>query len=37
MKKVYDDTSSMYNEQEYMLTPCRFSPSGWKYIKKDQD
>ena len=22
------------NEDEYMLTPCRFAPSGWKYLKK---
>lgn len=25
----------MYNDEDYMLTPCRFTPSGWKYVRKD--
>ena len=27
--------SSTYNEDEYILTPCRFTPGGWKYVRKD--
>mmetsp|Transcript_33716 Transcript_33716/g.24749 ORF Transcript_33716/g.24749 Transcript_33716/m.24749 type:complete len:88 (-) Transcript_33716:491-754(-) len=26
---------SKYNEKDYMLTPCRFAPGGWKYVKRD--
>ena len=25
----------LYNEDDYMIAPCRFAKSGWKYIKKD--
>lgn len=31
---IADSTSKNYNEEEYVLTPCRFAPSGWKYVRK---
>eukprot|EP00347_Sterkiella_histriomuscorum_P001870 403370361 len=37
IKQIFDDVSSKYNEEDYLLTPCRFSKSGWKYVKKNQD
>jgi hypothetical protein len=27
-------TVGRFNEEDYSLTPCRFSKSGWKYVKK---
>jgi len=34
IKQIKEDATSLYNEEEYILTPCRFSVSGWKYVKK---
>jgi hypothetical protein len=31
---VHEMSTRLYNEEEYILTPCRFAPSGWKYVKK---
>ena len=41
-RSIYEDASmiSMMEEQEskqFMLTPCRFSKSGWKYIPINSD
>ena len=30
-------SSKQYNTDEYILTPCRFAPSGWKYVKKKEN
>ena len=32
---IEKQSSNLYNNDEYILTPCRFAPSGWKYVKKD--
>jgi hypothetical protein len=34
MNEIADLSVRLYNEDEYILTPCRFAPSGWKYLKK---
>jgi len=34
MRQVYDQTTTKYNEEEFMLTPCRFAPGGWKYVRR---
>lgn len=35
LSELAESTKKTYNEDEYILTPCRFSPSGWKYVRKD--
>jgi hypothetical protein len=35
--QIRDDTTSLYNEDEYILTPCRFAKNGWKYVKKTNE
>jgi hypothetical protein len=32
--ELADHSSNKYNQDEYILTPCRFAPSGWKYVRK---
>ena len=34
LTEIADQSSKQLNEDEYILTPCRFAPSGWKYVKK---
>ena len=35
LSELAESSKKTYNEDEYILTPCRFSPSGWKYVRKD--
>ncbi len=35
--RIRDDTTSLYNEDEYIITPCRFAKSGWKYVRKTNE
>lgn len=35
LSELAESSKKTYNEEEYILTPCRFSPSGWKYVRKD--
>ena len=32
-----EHSSHKYNQDDYILTPCRFAPSGWKYVRKTQN
>jgi hypothetical protein len=34
VNNIKDASSKRFNEEDYTLTPCRFSKSGWKYVKK---
>ena len=34
MEEVAEASKRLYNEDEYILTPCRYAASGWKYVKK---
>ena len=33
-QEIHEQSLHQYNTDEYTLTPCRFAPSGWKYVKK---
>jgi len=35
LKSHLSGRGMLYNEDDYMIAPCRFAKSGWKYIKKD--
>ncbi len=35
LSELADSSKKTYNEDEYILTPCRFATSGWKYVRKD--
>ena len=35
--ELAEHSSHKYNECDYILTPCRFAPSGWKYVRKTQN
>jgi hypothetical protein len=33
-KEMAKEATNLYNEDDYVLTPCRFAPGGWKYQPK---
>ena len=35
--ELAEHSSHKYNQCDYILTPCRFAPSGWKYVRKTQN
>ena len=35
MSEIAESSKRLYNDDEYILTPCRFAKSGWKYIRKN--
>ena len=35
--ELAEHSSHKYNQDDYILTPCRFAPSGWKYVRKTQN
>ena len=37
LKEIQDNTSSLFNEDEYMLSPWRFADNGWKFVKKSDN
>ena len=30
-----EESSKNFNDEEYILTPCRFAVGGWKYVKRN--
>lgn len=33
-KEMAKEATNLYNEDDFVLTPCRFAPGGWKYQLK---
>ena len=35
MSEIAESSAKQYNDEDYILTPCRFAKSGWKYVKRN--
>lgn len=36
LHKIENSTNKKYNLEDFVLSPSRFSPGGWKYILKNK-